>query len=64
MEQTNGTAPPGMQRAYNQLPGIPEMVSPGSSMMSDLSLTDLNNRLQQMKSQVVAGPATQRPSDQ
>lgn len=56
-----------MERAINRepagmppLPRIEEVVTPYSSMMSDqLSLRDLNTRLQQMKTEISAVPCTQ-----
>ena len=66
MEQTknNNGMVTAMPAGYTQLPGIPEMVTPVSgSMMSDLSLTDLNARLQQMKSEINTAPVPQEVSD-
>ena len=59
MEQTNGLVPAAIPQGYTQLPGIPEMVTPVSSMVSDLSFSDLNARLQQMKSEINAAPVPQ-----
>lgn len=58
MEHVNGTGT-GMQQ---QLPGIPEVATPYSSVLSDFSLSDLNTRLQAMKTEINAVPTIPEPT--
>lgn len=58
MEKTNGQLPSGL--GVHQLPDIPEMVSAGSSISADLSLTYFTSKLDKLKSDMKTMPPDQQ----
>lgn len=62
MEHVNGQLPTGTGMQQQQLPGIPEVATPYSSVLSDFSLSDLNTRLQAMKTEINAVPTIPEPT--